>query len=82
MEYLIGLWLVGAVITSLYVVARLRGEVYDNKKEIAGTVVCVVLVSIFWFWSMPFLAYSLNKLKKKNIRNLLDEARRQDERKW
>ena len=82
MEYLIGFWLVGIVITSLYVIARLRGEVYDNRKEVAGTVACVALVSIFWFVSMPFLAYSINKLKKKNIRNLLNEARSQNERNW
>lgn len=81
MEYVIGIWLVGVVLTSLFVIARLRGEVYSDWREITGTIACVLLVSTFWFISMPYLAYELNKIKKKSITSLLNDVRSQDERK-
>ena len=76
MEYILGFYLVGVVITSLWVVYRLRGYKCIDYKEWYGMVLCGILASIFWLVSMPLVYREYYRAKgRKNIRKLLNKVR-------
>ena len=66
MEYVIGFWLVGVVMTSLFVLYRMwvSGMWSDSVAEKVGAFFMWILCSVFWFISMPMFWVKVRKLIK------------------
>lgn len=80
MEYLVAFYLIGFVLTSLWMVFQLRDMKYKNRKDLYNNILCAISITILWFGAIPYALNEYLKFQKKDVRTIYNKVRSQYDR--